>query len=190
VFEFGLNANTGRHREQRENIHPAVGSPPDDPYRTRQPLGRQYDFVACSKLALQHQLGFFVAGPGMSSSPRTRRMRRQRPCFIHDSWRPPLVQAPARSGRAAGHTVPRPPPHLREHSARQGRQHQHRLQDARALLGEGHPRRLQAPDAGDAGRGPGAPWRGVLLAPATPIVVDGLAARSYMSDEICRFAGL
>jgi hypothetical protein len=37
--------------------------------------------------AIQHQLGSFVAGPGRSSSPNTRRMRCHRPCLTHSSWR-------------------------------------------------------------------------------------------------------
>ena len=37
--------------------------------------------------ALQHQLDFFVAGPGKSSSPNARRIRRHVPFFNHSSWR-------------------------------------------------------------------------------------------------------
>src|SRR5215203_3963752 len=36
---------------------------------------------------LQHQLGSFVAGPGRSSSPNTRRIHFHRPCLTHSSWR-------------------------------------------------------------------------------------------------------
>src|SRR5215210_1624322 len=38
-------------------------------------------------VSLQHQLGSFVAGPGRSSSPNTRRMRCHKPCCTHSSWR-------------------------------------------------------------------------------------------------------
>ena len=45
------------------------------------------DFFNTLVRPLQHQLGSFVAGPGRSSSPNTRRMRCHRPCLTHSSWR-------------------------------------------------------------------------------------------------------